>query len=756
MGRSRQGGGASALRIAGFEREDQGRCGQGRRGLFSTTALVTRRAVLALALAAVLWPQGAGANPDGGTVVGGAAAIVQTSPNRLDIMQATDRVIIDWRSFSIGEAEHTNFAQPSTDSVALNRVTGGDLSTIAGRLSANGNIVLINPNGVIFTSTARVDVRGLIASTSNIGNEDFMAGRLNFSAAANPSSFVINRGEITAAEGGLVALVAPWVENSGVIAARLGRVELASGGAFTVDLYGDGLIQLALAETGEVAGALASEARVSNLGLISADGGVVALTVADARNLVDSVINMEGIIEARTVEQSAGRIVLNGGDAGIVRVSGTLDASGRDAGEIGGQVTVLGEKVGLFDGAVVDVSGDAGGGTALIGGNYQGAGPERNAQFTYLSSGMRIDADAITQGDGGTVIVWADQGTRFEGTITARGGAESGDGGFVEVSGKGTLAFRGSVDLSAANGANGTLLLDPNNITIVPDDPDGFNINITLVGDTFETTGDASFLEAGSIVAALTTGNVIIETGIAAPSSEAGDIIIQTLITAPANGNSLTLLAHDDIIFEDFDATFFGRIDFSASTGTLSLLADGISSDGVGAIINNSSASFVIEMDVGQLLLVAGSGIGTAANPFTLEETDNATIAGTTTNSGGIFLEADFNNDLVIGTVGATVGLISAGDVSIVNLEGSITILQDIVAGGAVTINATIGDVLATADIFAGGNAGFIDIDGDIVTLARLDTLGVADSGIADSGDVNVDGRFITVTGTIFTGGGDG
>ena len=140
MGRSRQGGGASALRIAGFEREDQGRCGQGRRGLFSTTALVTRRAVLALALAAVLWPQGAGANPDGGTVVGGAAAIVQTSPNRLDIMQATDRVIIDWRSFSIGEAEHTNFAQPSTDSVALNRVTGGDLSTIAGRLSANGNI----------------------------------------------------------------------------------------------------------------------------------------------------------------------------------------------------------------------------------------------------------------------------------------------------------------------------------------------------------------------------------------------------------------------------------------------------------------------------------------------------------------------------------------------------------------------------------------------------------------------------------------
>lgn len=257
---------------------------------------MTRRAVLALALAAVLWPQGAGANPEGGTVVGGAATIVATSPTLLDILQATDRAIIDWRSFSIGEAEHTNFSQPSTDSVALNRVIGGDLSTIAGRLSANGNIVLINPNGVIFTSTARIDVHGLIASISNIGNDDFMAGRLDFSAAVDPSSFVINRGEITAAEGGLVALVAPWVENSGVIAARLGRVELASGRAFTVDLYGDGLIQLALAAAGDGAGevpdALSRAARVSNLGLISADGGVVALSVAAAQKLVDNVIDM--------------------------------------------------------------------------------------------------------------------------------------------------------------------------------------------------------------------------------------------------------------------------------------------------------------------------------------------------------------------------------------------------------------------------------------------------------------------------------
>ena len=200
MGTLRQDGGAAALTAVGIEGERRER-----RGLLSTTALVTRRVALALALVALLWPQGASANPEGGTVVGGAATIVETSPSRLDILQTTDKAIIDWQSFSIGEIEHTNFSQPSTGSVTLNRVIGGDLSTIAGQLSANGYIVLINPNGVIFTSTSRVDVRGLIASTSDLSNDDFMAGRLDFSAAVDSSSFVINRGQITAAEGGLPA-----------------------------------------------------------------------------------------------------------------------------------------------------------------------------------------------------------------------------------------------------------------------------------------------------------------------------------------------------------------------------------------------------------------------------------------------------------------------------------------------------------------------------------------------------------------------
>ncbi len=743
MGRVRQGSGASAPRIVDFER---GR--RGRRGLFSTTALVTRRSVLALALAAVLWPQGAGANPEGGTVVGGAATIVETSPTRLDILQTTDRAIIDWRSFSIGEAEHTNFSQPSMDSVTLNRVIGGDLSTIAGRLSANGNIVLINPNGVIFTSTARIDVHSLIASTSDLSDDDFMEGRLDFSAAVDPNSFVINRGEITVAEGGLVALVAPWVENSGVIAARLGRVELASGGAFTIDLYGDQLIQLALAEpgdgSGEVPDELSSAARVSNLGLISADGGVVALTVADAQGLVDNVINMEGIIEARTVEQTAGRIILDGGATGIVSVTGTLDASGKDAGEVGGEVAVLGEKVGLFDGALIDVSGDAGGGTALIGGNYQGSGPELNAQFTYLSSGMKIDADAITQGDGGTVIVWADQGTRFEGTITARGGAEGGDGGFVEVSGKESLTFLGSVDLTAANGATGTLLLDPNNLTI--DASDGSS---SITG-TFTTRDDGAVLDVITLEFALLSANVVIETGTAGSNTEDGDITILTTITSSA-GNDLTLLAHDDIIFGAS-----GSIDFSASSGDVFLTASG------GAIISfNSSPAVIMAFSFDpSLTLTAASGIGDPSNsdPFVIDA-GNIIVSNT---SGAIDID---NVTFSLNGFDLTLNQTGGGAVSVSDTSGFFAVNTFTAPGSDVTLDAGTGSLIISANLVALGS---LNAEGGGIVVFDVTTIGsqtytgsgqgviFASTYVTGGGDFTVNGNLILFSDTsISTSGGN-
>ena len=171
------------------------------------------------------------AAPEAGSVAAGSATIVRSTPQRTDIVQQSHRAVIDWRSFSVNANEHVNFRQPSAHSSTLNRVTGG-ISQIHGRVSANGQLFLVNPHGIVFGKDAKIDVAGLVASTANIANADFMAGNYRFSDALDRSARIVNRGEINVAEGGFAALVAPGVENSGVIRARLGRIALASGNAF--------------------------------------------------------------------------------------------------------------------------------------------------------------------------------------------------------------------------------------------------------------------------------------------------------------------------------------------------------------------------------------------------------------------------------------------------------------------------------------------------------------------------------------------
>ena len=424
-----------------------------------------RLKVIAASLALAFGGTGASAAPQGGVVQAGAAHIVQTNPTRLDILQSTNRAIINWRSFSVAHNEHVNFQQPSRQAAMLNRVIGVDPSVILGRLTSNGVVFLVNANGVLFGPGSKIDVGSLIATTAGISNENFMAGRYRFDQVTNRFATVINRGEITAADGGLVALVAPGVENTGIIRANLGKVALASGHAFTLDLYGDQLIALAIDD--KVAEKLTDPegrpltAYVNQAGSIEADGGTVLLTANVAKTVLDHVINLSGTIQARSFAQQGGEIVLYGGTEGTVTVAGSLDASGQHAGERGGSVQVLGENVQLAGTSNINVSGQAGGGTALVGGDWQGSGTTPRATNATVEAGSKISADAIASGNGGTVVVWAEGATRFAGEISARGGAQSGNGGNVEVSGKGTLSYTGLVDAAAPNGNAGTLLLDP-------------------------------------------------------------------------------------------------------------------------------------------------------------------------------------------------------------------------------------------------------------------------------------------------------
>ncbi len=503
--------------------------------------------LLGLSTSALLLALGASnvmANPQDGSVVSGSATI-SGNGTKLDIRQSSDKAVIDWRNFNIAPNEHTQFHQPSASSFTLNRVTTGDASKIEGMLTANGRIGIINPNGVFFTQGAQVDVGGLIASTADIDNQAFMNGQLEFSKPGNAQGQIINDGSITAREAGLVGLVAPRVENNGVINARLGHVALASGDSFVLDLTGDGLLSVAI--TDEAAAAV--QQNVSNHGTVTADGGRVTLSAATARTSVDTLITNKGTLQADSVGMKNGTIVLGGIPATSARTGtttttnrGTIRARGRQADETGGRVVVTGDNVGAMDNSVIDVSGDAGGGEAYLGGEYQGGSSLYSALRTHISQRASINADALTTGNGGRAIIWADESTMYQGLISARGGTQSGNGGFVEVSGHDYLDFAGTVDTTAAHGQVGTLLLDPTNVVIST----GSNSNISGSNPFQPTLNDGpSILNTTTLQNALASSSVTVQT--TTGGTQAGDITIANALSWNSI-YTLTLNAHNDVI----------------------------------------------------------------------------------------------------------------------------------------------------------------------------------------------------------------
>ena len=295
-----------------------------------------------LASLLVLLPSLAGALPSEGHVVAGQATIHDVSPTTLSIAQASDKAILNWNSFSIAANEAVHFIQPSVSSIALNRVIGIDPSVILGQLQANGRIFLINPNGILFGAGAQINVGGLLATTLQTRDDDFMAGRYLF--AQDPLKglkTVVNRGTIHVSDNGYVVLMAPGVSNEGVIVANLGTALLGSGQKFTLDLMGDGLIRYAINDKvlGQVTGPDGKplSSAVNNSGTIQADGGQVILSARASGDVFSSVVNQSGVIRARSLVNRDGIVRLEGGDTGLVQVAGTLDASGAGAGERGGQ-----------------------------------------------------------------------------------------------------------------------------------------------------------------------------------------------------------------------------------------------------------------------------------------------------------------------------------------------------------------------------------------------------------------------------------
>ncbi|WP_434579509.1 filamentous hemagglutinin N-terminal domain-containing protein [Pseudomonas sp. Z5-35] len=395
--------------------------------------------------------------PTGGSVVGGSGAISQNGSHMV-IDQHTGKLVTHWNSFDIAADASVTFRQPGARSVALNRVTGGgSASRIMGRLNANGQVWLLNPNGVVIGKGAQVNVGGLVASSLKITDEDFLAGKTALKDGAGAGA-VLNQGTVNAAPGGVVALIGPQVGNSGTIRTPGGSTVLAAGDKVSLDFQGDGLVSVNIDR-----GVL--DALVQNDGHISADGGMVALSARSADAALNSVINNTGLIEAKGLVTRGGRILLDGdSEGGLTQIAGTLDASsghGR-----GGDIVVTGERIVVAD-ATLKASGTSGGGTIKVGGGWQGqdTGVATARQVT-VERNVKVNADATHDGDGGTVVFWADGDNRFAGDISIRGGARGGNGGKAEVSGKQTLQYAGTTDARAAKGRTGDLLLDPTNITV--------------------------------------------------------------------------------------------------------------------------------------------------------------------------------------------------------------------------------------------------------------------------------------------------
>ena len=508
--------------------------------------LLKKKYLLSTTAMALVWvPSVLLSNPEGGTVVVGGATITTPDDYTLQIDQSTQSVIIDWDSFNIDANETTQFVQPNSDAWALNRVVGStDPSLIVGNLQANGNVIVVNPDGIHFGPGSRVDVNRLIATTHDIRNDDFLSGNFAFNLPGNPTASIVNEGDITIADYGLGAFVAPAVRNSGTITARFGQISLASGNQFTIDPYGDGLISLAIDDeiasdiydlgTGEKVSDL-----VNNEGTISANGGTVALTAATARQAVNSVINNTGVIEANTVGIKNGKIILGAQTASTktadapaqtVQVSGSLNASATATSHSGGllgrggYIVVTGEGL-VFEAAQIDASGFGGGGTILLGGDYMGGNGDASIMLRYgitqeplryptsttlsVDAGTSINANALSQGDGGKVILWSDTLTDTSATISARGGAISGDGGFVETSGELDLNASGSVDAGASNGNAGTWLLDPTDVTV---DNDGVSATLNTGTNVLITaTNDITFSFGGNPIQKTSGGNASFE-----------------------------------------------------------------------------------------------------------------------------------------------------------------------------------------------------------------------------------------------------
>ena len=430
--------------------------------------------------------------PTNGQVVAGNVSINSTSSANnvvMNINQTSQRAVINWDSFNVGKNATVNFNQPNANAVILNRVTGATASMINGAINANGQVVLVNSNGVVFGRGAEVNAAAVVASTLNIANQDFMDGKNIFkddgTGQGSKAGQIINKGMIQGnkanGEGGFIALLAPEVRNSGVLLAQKGgAVAIGSGNQITLTIQGQSLLAIKVDEA-------AYNGLISNKHIIEAPGGLVVLATSAANQLMAGVIKNTGRISANALVNNGGTIELV---AKNVTQAGTLSSNSQT--QAGGQINIIGQEIAVAKGSSTIATGATAGGQVNIGlsntqvsggtqvNNPTQAGIKANADLASskgqlaktvtIEESTFIDTSATQAGNGGAIAIWSELKTTVAGILKSMGGVLSGNGGFIETSSKGTVSLASTVSINtganSATGKAGTWLLDPIDLTI--------------------------------------------------------------------------------------------------------------------------------------------------------------------------------------------------------------------------------------------------------------------------------------------------
>ncbi|NEP60994.1 MAG: CHAT domain-containing protein [Symploca sp. SIO2G7] len=707
----------------------------------------------------------------------GTGTIITTTGEQLDITGGSlsgngSNLFHSFHQFGLNQNQIANFISNPNIQNILGRVIGGDVSLINGLIQVSGsnaNLYLMNPAGIVFGSGARLNVPASFTATTatgiGIGNHWFnAAGDNNYTVlGGSPNAFafstpqpgaIVNEGDLTVGTGENLTLIGGTVVNIGEVSAAEGQITVAA-------VPGENLVRLSY--PGHVLGLeiepIATAGNQLQPWTLPVPSLPELLTGGSLSNATAMTVNNDG----RVVLTGSGMTITS--EPGSAIASGNLDVSG----ETGGRVNILGDRVGVIN-AQINASGTNGGGTVLIGGDYQGQGTVPNALRSFVSSDSVVNADALVNGNGGEVIVWADEVTEFQGGITARGGNYSGDGGLVEVSSKDILQFTGLVDTTAPQGMAGNLLLDPKDIVI---DAGGTDLALgnSLFGDNFDGT---STISGVNLAAAINSNNVTLQAN--------NDITINDNVTATTFGNGLTLQAGRSIIFNSGRSISLNGGNFQATINDQNAIANQRDS-GMAQFLMNSGSQILTnggdvtieqgnfgEETIGEVILneatinsaignitITGTGIadedfryGISLNNSTVESTTGQINLNGTAGAGGRFKQGILlsNNSTVASTTGQITldGTGGAGTEfndgirleksSIISEDGAISLtgisqgtednnngiiletgsLVESTETGTITFNGTAGNGVAQNDgiLLRGGNTNIKSKDGDI------------------------------------------